>query len=107
MYIRSDWPWFVIQGVIAFLVIASNIKYEWTPNGYLAALIAMSAAYFATLLLGLFLALIGRALLACGVPDADEPSRQDFRFTGPARHVSNALENRPRARISYNRRNLL
>jgi hypothetical protein len=29
--------WFLIQSSIIFAVVASNIKWYWTPNGYLAS----------------------------------------------------------------------
>ena len=41
--------WFVLQGSIIFAVISSNIYFQWTPNGYLAGLIGVGAAFFATM----------------------------------------------------------
>lgn len=47
--------WHALQLLTVFAVIASNIKWEWTPNPYLAALLAGLAAYLVTkLLAGLF-----------------------------------------------------
>jgi hypothetical protein len=43
--------WRLMQTVIVFAVIASNIHYQWTPNPYLAAIIAFVAAFIATWLL--------------------------------------------------------
>lgn len=43
--------WFVLQSLIIFAVMASNIRWHWTPNGYLAGLIGFVAAYGATLAL--------------------------------------------------------
>lgn len=43
--------WYLFQGWIIFAVIASNIHWQWTPNGYLAALIAAGLAYGLTALL--------------------------------------------------------
>jgi hypothetical protein len=40
--------WFLIQSSIILAVMASNIQYHWTPNGYLASLLAGIAAYLAT-----------------------------------------------------------
>lgn len=40
--------WFLLQGLVVFSVISSNIHWQWTPNGYLAAAIAIGAAYVAT-----------------------------------------------------------
>jgi hypothetical protein len=37
--------WFVFQGSIIFAVVASNIHWQWTPNGYLASLIGVGLAY--------------------------------------------------------------
>ena len=31
--------WFVFQGLIVFAIVASNIHYQFTPNGYLASAI--------------------------------------------------------------------
>jgi hypothetical protein len=43
--------WFLFQGLIIFAVMASNIHWQWTPNGYLAGLIGVGLAYGATHLL--------------------------------------------------------
>src|SRR6267154_776127 len=43
--------WFVFQGSIIFAVVASNIHWQWTPNGYLASLIGVGLAYGVTALL--------------------------------------------------------
>jgi hypothetical protein len=43
--------WFILQSSIIFAVIASNIHFHWTPNGYLAGLIGVVLAYGLTLLL--------------------------------------------------------
>jgi hypothetical protein len=43
------WLWF--QAAVMFAVIATNIHWKWTPNGYLAAIIAAFAAWLATKLL--------------------------------------------------------
>ena len=43
--------WFLLQSAIIFAVIASNIHFHWTPNGYLAGLIGVVLAYGLTLLL--------------------------------------------------------
>ena len=39
---------FVLQGLIIFAVVASNIHWHWTPNGYLASLIGVGLAYALT-----------------------------------------------------------
>jgi hypothetical protein len=40
--------WRLLQTLLIFGVLASNIHYQWTPNGYVATLIAIGVAYFAT-----------------------------------------------------------
>jgi hypothetical protein len=37
--------WFLFQSLIIFAVVASNIHWQWTPNGYLASLIGVGLAY--------------------------------------------------------------
>jgi hypothetical protein len=41
--------WFLLQSLIVFAVMASNIHWQWTPNGYLASLIGVGAAFFVTM----------------------------------------------------------
>ena len=41
--------WFLLQSLIIFAVMSSNIYWQWTPNGYLAGLIGAGAAFFATM----------------------------------------------------------
>jgi hypothetical protein len=43
--------WWLLQSSIIFAVMASNIHWHWTPNGYLAGLIGVGLAYGATLVL--------------------------------------------------------
>jgi hypothetical protein len=43
--------WFILQSAIIFAVMASNIHFQWTPNGYLAGLIGVGMAYGLTCLL--------------------------------------------------------
>ena len=40
--------WFVIQGLIVFAVMASNIYWKWTPNTYLASTIGFILALVVT-----------------------------------------------------------
>ena len=37
--------WFLFQSLIIFAVVASNIHWQWTPNGYLASLIGVGLVY--------------------------------------------------------------
>jgi hypothetical protein len=50
--------WFLIQSSIIFAVMASNIRWHWTPNGYLAGLIGAVLAYGATVLLSYLASLL-------------------------------------------------
>jgi hypothetical protein len=43
--------WFLFQGLIIFAVMASNIHWHRTPNGYVPALLGIGLAYGLTLLL--------------------------------------------------------
>jgi hypothetical protein len=43
---------YLLQGSIIFAVCASNIRWQWTPNGYLAGLIGVGLAYGLTRLSG-------------------------------------------------------
>lgn len=40
--------WKIVQFVVVTAIIGSNIQYQWTPNGYAAAFVAIMAAYFVT-----------------------------------------------------------
>ena len=44
--------WFLLQSSVMFAVMASNITWHWTPNGYIPALAGAVLAYGATALLG-------------------------------------------------------
>lgn len=46
--------YFIFQSSIIFAVLASNIHWKWTPNGYLAGLIGVGLAYGLTRLIGLW-----------------------------------------------------
>jgi hypothetical protein len=43
--------WFIFQSTIIFAVVASNIHWQWTPNGYLAGAIGVALAYGLTVAL--------------------------------------------------------
>ena len=43
--------WLILQGLIIYAVIASNLHWHWTPNGYLAGLIGVGLAWGLTRLL--------------------------------------------------------
>jgi hypothetical protein len=47
--------WYLLRSVIIFAVVASNIHWHWTPNGYLAGILAFVAALLALEFVGLFL----------------------------------------------------
>jgi hypothetical protein len=40
--------WRLMQTCIVFAVLASNVYYQWTPNPYLAGMIAFFCAFLAT-----------------------------------------------------------
>lgn len=52
--------WALLQAVVVFLIVASNIRWQWTPNGYLAALIGFGGAYLVTVSLNWLIALCAR-----------------------------------------------
>lgn len=41
--------WAVFQAIIIFAVVATNIHWQWTPNGYLASMIGIGCAFLCTL----------------------------------------------------------
>ena len=47
--------WFLLQSSIIFAIVASNIRWHWTPNGYLASLIGIGLAWSVTRLLSMAL----------------------------------------------------
>lgn len=50
--------WKLFQLAVFVGVLFANVYWEWTPNGYLASLLAFAAAYMATALLGRFFGLL-------------------------------------------------
>ncbi|MGN8547831.1 hypothetical protein ACQPTN_24910 [Bradyrhizobium sp. 13971] len=40
--------WFLFQSLVIFAVVASNIRWHWTPNGYLACLLGAGLAWVLT-----------------------------------------------------------
>ena len=48
---RGHMMWSVFQSSIIFAVVASNIKWHWTPNGYLPAILGAGLAWLLTRLL--------------------------------------------------------
>jgi hypothetical protein len=52
--------WFWFQGLIMFAVMASNVHWHWTPNGYLAGLLGWIAALLVTVGLNGLGGLIGK-----------------------------------------------
>ncbi|MCW2130199.1 uncharacterized membrane protein YgaE (UPF0421/DUF939 family) [Bradyrhizobium elkanii] len=42
--------WHLFQSLVIFAVVASNIAYHWTPNGFLAATIGAGLAWLLTVL---------------------------------------------------------
>jgi len=58
--------WLLLQGLIMFAVMASNIHWHWTPNGYLAGILGWIAALLVTVGLNGLGDLIGRRRLRSG-----------------------------------------
>jgi len=54
---------FLLQAMIIFAVVASNIHWHWTPNGYLACILGWIAALLVTVGLNGLFDLIGRRRL--------------------------------------------
>ena len=48
---RPTLMWFLFQSTIIFAVVASNIRWHWTPNGYLPAILGAGLAWLLTRLL--------------------------------------------------------
>lgn len=51
--------WLIFQLLVMFFVLKSNIDYHWTPNPYLAGVIAVIAAWIATKIVYWLLILVG------------------------------------------------
>jgi hypothetical protein len=51
---------YLLQSVIIFAVVASNIHWQWTPNGYLAGILAFVAALLATVGLSYLIDMVRR-----------------------------------------------
>ena len=44
--------WFIFQGLVIFAVVASNIHWQWTPNGYLPSVLGVALAFVLSRLIG-------------------------------------------------------
>ncbi|MEY9419472.1 hypothetical protein ABIF69_005914 [Bradyrhizobium japonicum] len=42
--------WYLLQSTIVFAVVASNIRWHWTPNPYLPSIAGVGLALVATLI---------------------------------------------------------
>ncbi|MGY4160482.1 hypothetical protein ACVINW_006324 [Bradyrhizobium sp. USDA 4461] len=40
--------WHLFQSLVIFAVLASNVHWHWTPNGYLAGMIGVGLAWLLT-----------------------------------------------------------
>jgi hypothetical protein len=40
--------WLILQSLVIFAVVASNIHWHWTPNGYLASMLGFLLALLLT-----------------------------------------------------------
>lgn len=52
--------WFLIQSLIVFAVMSSNIYFHWTPNNYVAGALAGAAALLVTLIWNDLLTILAR-----------------------------------------------
>jgi hypothetical protein len=53
--------WKLLQVTIFAAVMVTNIEWQWTPNGYLASLVALGAAFACTVALSWVLNTAARA----------------------------------------------
>lgn len=97
------WKWYVFQGLVMFAVIASNIHWQWTPNGLLAGIIGYGVAFVATWITGkvasLFLWFRRRSAERL-VGLQDDPSSRSPGLTRLSGEISQPLQQWPRPRIS-------
>jgi hypothetical protein len=56
----SRWFWYALQIIIVVGVGGAGIHYDWSPNGYMIALIALAAAFGTTWILSHLLWMVGR-----------------------------------------------
>jgi hypothetical protein len=68
--------WFCLQSLIIFAVMASNIRWHWTPNGYLAGLIGFVAAYGATVFLSYLTSLL-KTKRPSALPESPDGTRYE------------------------------
>lgn len=94
------WKWCLFQSLVAFAVVAANIHYEFTPNGYLAGLIAMAASYLATVFASWFLLRLRRSR----VRPRNDSGGGKMGLIAVARGARYSLEQPRRTRIGYDPR---
>jgi hypothetical protein len=63
--------WYLLQGGVIFAVAASNIRWQWTPNWYLASVLGVVAAFLVTVALSTLLKLL-RGEPICLPPETPE-----------------------------------
>ena len=54
--------YFLLQSSIIFAVMASNIRWHWTPNGYVAPVLGFIAALLATVALSRLIEMVRTGL---------------------------------------------
>jgi hypothetical protein len=52
--------WYLLQSLIIFAVVASNIHWHWTPNTYLASILGILAALLLTVGLNKLIEMVRR-----------------------------------------------
>jgi hypothetical protein len=55
--------WLLLQSLVIFAVVASNIHWHWTPNGYLAGILGWIAALLLTVAVNGLADILGRRRL--------------------------------------------
>jgi hypothetical protein len=93
--------WLLLQSAIIFAVLASNIHWQWTPNGYLAALIGIGIAFAATSAVNW---IADRASAGLGAPARREWGllRPIVKAVGPPRHEPSEHETKAATAHSHN-----
>ncbi len=50
--------WYLLQALVIFAVVGSNIHWHWTPNDYLASMLGIVAAFLVTVVISTLLKLV-------------------------------------------------
>ena len=80
--------WRLLQAVVFTLVLFGNIYWEWTPNGLLASLLGVAAAFLVTVTLSGLFDLFRRAALI----GKKRPSQSGSAIISPASKLLNPAD---------------